>query len=124
MRGNMNICLNGICTGPHQCIPVDEKRVILCYAWLLHVPRITKRPTTQHHSYYWKHIVEKQCGYYVSNGEFLVACQRRGLTLLQPKMDKGWRGGPYAHVNISLHRVKPDPAILKQLTEMYETLRI
>lgn len=49
--------------------------VQLCVMWLLQHDALDRRKTinTKVSSYSWKHVVERHCGEYISNGEFICA---------------------------------------------------
>ena len=70
--------------------------VQLCMRWLLENDGLKRRITinTKRSSYGWKHIVEKSCGEYVSNGEFICAALLLGYKMKHPA------GSPNAYFNI------------------------
>lgn len=54
-----------------------------CVEWLLAHDALERRKTINHKvsSYYWKHVVERACGEYISNGEFICAALYLGYKM-------------------------------------------
>ena len=78
---------------PEPKRPPTPEGTQLCVEWLLKHDALDRRQTVNpdRSSYNWKHVVEKDIGQYVSNGEFICAFRKPNLSYLSELNDNKFK---------------------------------